>query len=320
MQYIANYLKRYAIIFAYMDISKNIKAIREAKRLTQADLAERIGIDGSNYAKQEKRGNKLTVEQLEKIAGAMGVSVLELMTGESKKVEDSGKVEELEKRVRELEQIKNLFQDNLQMKEREFERVKEYFVKCIYNEIAENFFEKGYSKLRVYNAKTGKKIISADKEGFIELYKQQLIERRMKWIRDVLSRETRNEIIDRLTKELFQLEIGSLGNKDIRSYEILDIICEVSSLGRWEIREEYVVIEKFKQKVVNNYFYDLIGDFSSYNKLVIIFESGIITDKMLLTSYQRAKFLDEEDIDEDYEINEDLEIVKRIKRHRFEPN
>lgn len=100
----ANYLSQDAIIFAVMDISKNIKAIREAKRLTQADIAERIGVDGSNYAKQEKRGSKLTVEQIEKIAGALGVSVVELLTGEPQKVEDSEKVKELEKRVEELEQ------------------------------------------------------------------------------------------------------------------------------------------------------------------------------------------------------------------------
>ena len=65
-----------------MNLSLNIKTIREAKRLTQNDIAERIGVDGSNYAKQEKRGNKLSIEQLEKIAIALGVSVKELMFGD----------------------------------------------------------------------------------------------------------------------------------------------------------------------------------------------------------------------------------------------
>ena len=86
-----------------MDISKAIRILREEKRLTQLEVAEKLQMERSNYARLEARGNKLSVEQLEQIAGALGVSVLELITGEPKMVEDTGKVEMLEKRVKELE-------------------------------------------------------------------------------------------------------------------------------------------------------------------------------------------------------------------------
>ena len=86
-----------------MDISKNIQKIRQEKGITQSQVAEAIGMERTNYFRIEKRGNKLSVEQLEKIAGALGVSVVDLMTGEPGKVEDVGKVRELEKKIESLE-------------------------------------------------------------------------------------------------------------------------------------------------------------------------------------------------------------------------
>lgn len=71
-----------------MDIGKNIKAIREAKRIKQVEVAELLEVDNSYYAKLEKRGNKLTVEQLEKIAVALGVSIKELLFGEKEDSND----------------------------------------------------------------------------------------------------------------------------------------------------------------------------------------------------------------------------------------
>lgn len=90
-----------------MDISKAIRTLREEKRLTQLEIADKLQMERSNYARLEARGNKLSVEQLEQIAGALGVSVLELMTGEPQKMEDTGKVKELEKRIKELETDKH---------------------------------------------------------------------------------------------------------------------------------------------------------------------------------------------------------------------
>ncbi|AEI50668.1 helix-turn-helix domain-containing protein [Runella slithyformis] len=85
-----------------MDLTKTIRTLRESKGLTQEDLADQLSVTRSNYAYLEGRGNKLTVEQLEKIAIALGVSVVELLTGEARKVVDSGEVEELKKEVKYL--------------------------------------------------------------------------------------------------------------------------------------------------------------------------------------------------------------------------
>lgn len=88
-----------------MDISNNIKSIREAKNIKQIDVAKALDLDPSYYHRLEKeRGNKLTIGQLELIAGALGVSVVEILTGESKKGEENLESKEFEKRVYELEQ------------------------------------------------------------------------------------------------------------------------------------------------------------------------------------------------------------------------
>ncbi|RCR67450.1 helix-turn-helix domain-containing protein [Larkinella punicea] len=62
-----------------MDVTKNIKAMREKKGLRQADLAEKLGMERSNYSRLEKRGNDLSIRQIEEIANAMGVSFFELL-------------------------------------------------------------------------------------------------------------------------------------------------------------------------------------------------------------------------------------------------
>jgi len=94
-----------------MNVGQEIKRVRELKKMNQTQISEQIGLDTSSYSRIEKKGNKLTVEQLEKIAGALGVGVLELLTGEQPAVADSGRVKELEERVRELEDTKGLQKD-----------------------------------------------------------------------------------------------------------------------------------------------------------------------------------------------------------------
>jgi transcriptional regulator with XRE-family HTH domain len=64
-----------------MDISKRIKQIREEKGFKQSEIADKIGVEQSNYARFEKRGKKLTIEQLEGIANALEVSVKEILFG-----------------------------------------------------------------------------------------------------------------------------------------------------------------------------------------------------------------------------------------------
>lgn len=86
-----------------LSITQRIKAIRESKGLTQALVAEALELDRANYNRLEKRGEKMTLEQIQSIADALGVSLGEVLGIESSTEEgETGRVKELEKRVKEL--------------------------------------------------------------------------------------------------------------------------------------------------------------------------------------------------------------------------
>ncbi|WP_159102713.1 helix-turn-helix domain-containing protein [Flectobacillus major] len=91
-------------------MSKSIIATREAKGLKQSEVASRMNIDQPNYSRLEKRGKKLTLEQIEGIAKALEVSpnVLLGLEGESVAEKDDKEAllkqnEEYRKRIDELE-------------------------------------------------------------------------------------------------------------------------------------------------------------------------------------------------------------------------
>ena len=88
-----------------MDIGKEIRKIREEKGLTQSYVAASIGLDNSSYARIEKKGNKLPVEQLVKIANVLEVSVNELLTGYPQVEQASQQTQELKKKVEEQDAI-----------------------------------------------------------------------------------------------------------------------------------------------------------------------------------------------------------------------
>lgn len=86
-----------------MDITGRIADIRRQKGITQKAIADQLGMDQGNYSKLEKRGSKMTVEQLQSIADALEVPVMELMVFEGK--EGAGqqeRVKSLEKEVKAL--------------------------------------------------------------------------------------------------------------------------------------------------------------------------------------------------------------------------
>lgn len=85
-----------------MDIKDKIRLIRESKGFTQEDIADKLGVTRANYRYFENRGNKLTIEQLENISNALGVSVGEIL-GLTLPKNDSLEVEQLRKRNEELE-------------------------------------------------------------------------------------------------------------------------------------------------------------------------------------------------------------------------
>ena len=62
-----------------MPLANRIKNIREAKNLTQEDVANIMEISASAYLQKERNANKITFENLLKIAKDLDVSILFLL-------------------------------------------------------------------------------------------------------------------------------------------------------------------------------------------------------------------------------------------------
>lgn len=60
-----------------------IKGLREARRLTQAELANRIDVSSKTVSKWETGKGLPDISLLEPLAAALGVSVMELMSGDA---------------------------------------------------------------------------------------------------------------------------------------------------------------------------------------------------------------------------------------------
>ncbi|WP_273215638.1 helix-turn-helix domain-containing protein [Runella zeae] len=115
-------------LILYMDISNSIRKLRESKHLTQQEVADKLQIERSNYARFEARGNKLTIEQLEKIAEALGVKITEILIDKPQNEEPTPKeqallkeVETLKKRVEDLESQNKTLQKSVDMVSKVFE-------------------------------------------------------------------------------------------------------------------------------------------------------------------------------------------------------
>ena len=59
-----------------------IKQLREARKLTQAELAEKIGVSSKTVSKWETAKGLPDITLLQPLAQALGISVIELMNGE----------------------------------------------------------------------------------------------------------------------------------------------------------------------------------------------------------------------------------------------
>ena len=59
-----------------------IKQLREARTMTQADLAEKIGVSSKTISKWETAKGLPDISLLQPLAQALGISVIELMNGE----------------------------------------------------------------------------------------------------------------------------------------------------------------------------------------------------------------------------------------------
>lgn len=121
-----------------MTLSEKIAQVRETKKITKADMAKVLEMDFSNYHRLENRGDKLTLEQVGKIAQALGVSVMELLTWgevepqtqmsvdiakENEKLREQ--VQELTDRLTDLREMYSLKAENLMLRE---EAAKAYYI------------------------------------------------------------------------------------------------------------------------------------------------------------------------------------------------
>ena len=120
-----------------MDLSEAIKKIRAEKGITQAEIARRLNLERGNYSRLEGRGKKLTIEQLESIAQALEITLLDILTwGENtpkvQNIEEKDKeievlrerVKELKENVNDLREINSLHIENQKYRE---EAAKNYY-------------------------------------------------------------------------------------------------------------------------------------------------------------------------------------------------
>lgn len=66
-----------------MDVSKNIIKVREGKRIKQSEVADKLNMERPNYSRIEKRGLKMSLEQLMQIADALEVPFLDLISDDN---------------------------------------------------------------------------------------------------------------------------------------------------------------------------------------------------------------------------------------------
>lgn len=130
-----------------MDIHSKIKATRLKKNFSQSDMAEKMNIALLNYGKIERGVTELSVKRLYEIANILEVSVNELLNDSTQSV-DNSKVNELEKRVLELEEIVSLQRQLLEEKLLKLEKL--YYILDMY---IIDFF------MRIGNIQTWDKVI-----------------------------------------------------------------------------------------------------------------------------------------------------------------
>lgn len=83
-----------------MSVGDNIKRYRKAKKLTQTDLAHRIGVTKSMVSLYETDKAELSVEKLKSLAQFLEVKVEQIVESDSTKGEDSSRHEALKDEMR----------------------------------------------------------------------------------------------------------------------------------------------------------------------------------------------------------------------------
>ena len=60
-------------------LRQNIRDIREDKNLTQAMMAEKLGLSETGYAKVERGESRLDIDRIQKIANILEISIADLI-------------------------------------------------------------------------------------------------------------------------------------------------------------------------------------------------------------------------------------------------
>jgi len=82
------------------EVGRRIRDLRKARGLTQAQVAERAGLNVNYYAGTERAGANLTLDTLERVAKALEVPIADLFNFQSEEPRDEGR--EVIERVRRI--------------------------------------------------------------------------------------------------------------------------------------------------------------------------------------------------------------------------
>lgn len=66
-----------------MQTHDKIRQLRELKKITQEEFAEKLSMSPSGYSKIERGESKLNLDKLQKIADLLAVSIVDLLPTES---------------------------------------------------------------------------------------------------------------------------------------------------------------------------------------------------------------------------------------------
>lgn len=74
-----HFVLQYAHFGVFMEVVEKIKTLRELKKMSQEELAEKIFMTGDGYGKIERGERSLDIHRLEQIANALEISLSDLL-------------------------------------------------------------------------------------------------------------------------------------------------------------------------------------------------------------------------------------------------
>lgn len=212
-----------------MKIHSTIKEIRQRKKLSQADMAEKMNLSLVSYSSIERGITELSVSRLYELAQIFEVSVTELL-GEPIHINDNEKVIALEKRVLELEKWLDDKENRIISVNKNIKALQEVILEFLLEEIALDVFENRLSKQVILNKKTKRKIeITFDNittSPFFSVYdekkKKYWVEKIGEFEHDDISVKAiiPKENYEKAIYKYFHNQLGT-GSKEIELYKIL---------------------------------------------------------------------------------------------------